>query len=73
MNNVLIFKTNVDSNYDITKVNSLLSKLPQIKKSTIDLRDIDKVLRVECGNNIEMELIVNQINRLGFSCEELPD
>ena len=73
MNNVLIFKTNVDSNYDIMKINSLLSKLPQIKKSTIDLRDIDKVLRVECGNNIEMELIVNQINRLGFSCEELPD
>ncbi len=47
MNNVLIFKTNVSSNYDVTKVNSLLSKFPQIKRSTIDLRDVDKVLRVE--------------------------
>ena len=73
MNRVLIFKTNVDSNYDVTIVNSILSKFPQIKRSTIDLRDVDKVLRVECGNNIEMELIINKINQLGFSCEELPD
>ncbi len=73
MNNVLIFKTNVNSNYDVTKVNSILSRFPQIKRSTIDLRDVDKVLRVECGNNIEMELIINKINQLGFSCEELPD
>ncbi len=73
MNNVLIFKTNVGSNYDVTKVNSLLSKFPQIKKSTIDIEDVDKVLRVECGNNIGMELIVNKINQLGYFCEELPD
>ena len=73
MNRVLIFKTNVDSNYDVTKVNSILSKFPQIKRSTIDLRDVDKVLRVEYGNNIEMELIINKINQLGYYCEELPD
>ncbi len=73
MDNVFIFKTNVNSNYDVTIVNSILSKFPQVKRSTIDLRDVDKVLRVEYGNNIEMELIVNKINQLGYYCEELPD
>ena len=73
MNNVLIFKTNVSSNYDVTIVNSLLSKFPQIKRSTIDLLDVDKVLRIECMNNLELEIISNKIKQLGFSCEELPD
>ena len=73
MDNVFVFKTNVSSNYDVTKVNSILSRFPQIKRSTIDLRDVDKVLRIEYGNNLEMELIVNKINQLGYYCEELPD
>jgi acetolactate synthase small subunit len=73
MDNVFVFKTNVSSNYDVTKVNSILSKFPQIKRSTIDLRDVDKVLRIEYGNNLEMELIVNKINQLGYYREELPD
>jgi len=73
MDNVFIFKTNVNSSYDVTIVNSLLSKFPQVKRSTIDLRDVDKVLRVEYENNIEMELIINKINQLGYYCEELPD
>ncbi len=73
MNDVLIFKTNVNSKYDVAKVNLLLSNLPQIKRSSIDLHDVDKVLRIECKNNIEQELIVNRIEQLGYSCEELKD
>ena len=43
-----------------------------IFKWSIDLEDIDNVLRVEASSELEIEHINNLIQQKGFYCEDLP-
>lgn len=69
---ILILKTNIDSNYDFLSVKGRLNKSYNLKECTIDLEDRDKVLRI-IGNNLILKEITARINGFGFVCEELAD
>ncbi len=69
---ILIFRTNIRDKKDLARVAPLLRSEQRIRHWTVDLGDIDKVLRVESE-----QLSIGQVNRLirqqGFDCEELTD
>jgi hypothetical protein len=69
---MLILKTNISSKDAFTSVKNNLSDEYLINEVTIDLDDRDKVVRV-IGDNLDKEHVLSSINRLGFSCTELPD
>ncbi len=68
----LIFKTNINSAESFNKVKKVLYCSPRIYDCTIDLEDADKVLRV-ISEDLSIEEVEKEVNRLGFFCKELED
>ena len=69
---ILIFKTNIICKNDYNKIASILNTTKDILTWSIDIEDIDKVLRIESIQNNTQDIIIT-INQAGFICEELPD
>jgi hypothetical protein len=69
---ILVFKTNLRFNKDLSKIDSLINKERRIKRWNVDRSDIDKVLRIE-SNNLQPAEVINLINTAGYFCEELTD
>jgi hypothetical protein len=69
---ILIFRTNIRDKKDLARVAPFLRSEQRIHYWTVDLGDIDKVLRIESE-----QLSIGQVSRLiqqqGFACEELTD
>ena len=70
--NTLIFKTNINTEPDFLKVKSALKSKFDIKDTTIDLEDCDRVLRVITNNGTPLK-ISEEIKGLSYFCEELED
>ncbi len=67
---ILILKTNINSKSDFIPVKDFLRYFYDIKDCSIDLEDIDKVVRIT-GNNLDLNEVISRVNGLGFQCEEL--
>lgn len=69
---VLVFRSNILDEEDVTNVKPLMDGHPGIIRWNVDLHDIDNVLRIETvglhADNIEDLLI-----KAGYFCKELPD
>ncbi|WP_223033881.1 hypothetical protein [Hanstruepera marina] len=68
---VHIFKTNIQSRGDITVLQTLLDTNPEILKWSIDMEDIDKVLRIEAKKELGEIEIIEQVTSKGFYCDVL--
>jgi len=68
---VLVFKTNIRKDSEVTLVGKLLAD-ENIPKWNIDREDIDNVLRIEC-DHINPFVVIQRLRAAGFECEELPD
>ncbi|MGS2726797.1 hypothetical protein ACU8DI_09340 [Psychroserpens sp. BH13MA-6] len=66
-----IFKTNIRTELEADHVIKILNVMTGIRQITIDLEDIDKVLRVEANNNLNKRDIIAQVAFQGFICKEL--
>ncbi len=69
--NIHIFKTNIETKSEANRLKKLLSSSLEIKQLSIDLEDIDNVLRIEAHKRINEKDIINKIISEGFICEEL--
>lgn len=67
---IYIFKTNVNSKEDISKIEPKIEKIGSINQWNFDLEDCDKILRID-STNVVPQAITNLLNTLGFECEEL--
>ena len=47
-----------------------IEKIPGIKRWNVDLKDRDKVLRIE-SSNLEPKVVEQTLNSIGFYCKEL--
>jgi hypothetical protein len=68
---IQIFKTNVQTKSELHVLEPLFNSNSHILKWTIDLEDIDKVLKVESHDNLSETDIINLLKSGGFYCEEL--
>lgn len=66
-----IFKTNIKSNLDLDIIQLLFSSNRNIYDWSVDLEDIDKVLRIESNKSLSEKDIIEQLKFIGVSCEEL--
>jgi len=69
---ILIFKTNIETEHDLNKIASLLNTENRIRKWSVDRQDIDHVLRIE-SEGADQTKIKEKIAYAGFLCEDLMD
>ncbi|CAM1362151.1 hypothetical protein [Tenacibaculum xiamenense] len=70
---LFIFKTDINTKQKVESMNDVLGRDNEIIDVSIDLEDIDNVLRVETTDFIEESDIVNRVHSKGFYCAELAD
>lgn len=67
---VLVFKTSVSKRTQVTKVKTLLKRIPTINKWNFDLEDCDHILRI-VADDLSPRQIESVLQRAGFDCQEL--
>jgi len=70
MNNIFIFKTNIQTQEDQGRVSVVLDSHDLINSWSVDKEDIDCVLRI-VSDRITAEEIIFHINQVGYNCTEL--
>jgi hypothetical protein len=75
---VLVFKTNIQNEFQRSYVQIIMNSVYGVHDCTVDLEDVDKVLRVEIDcdmieDTVDENFIMEKINSLGFSCRVLED
>lgn len=70
---LLIFKTDIKTKKKMNIIQPVFNQVSLIRDWTIDIEDIDNVLRIEGENGLTEEKIIELINTCGFNCETLPD
>lgn len=66
-----IFKTNIETKANVNILKILFRSDPKIKQWSIDLEDIDNVLRIEASRSLNKQDIIKKVKSKGFYCEEL--
>jgi hypothetical protein len=69
---ILIFKTNIESEYDLEKIAPFLNAERKIKRWNVDREDTDHVLRIE-SEQLDLIKVIQSVEHAGFLCEELAD
>ena len=70
---LLIFKTNIENESRIKKVNALLAYNPDVMDWSIDLEDRDKVLRIEAEDQVMESEVMEIVNSWGLECYAMED
>lgn len=70
---LFILKTNIKSQRQVNDLKPAFTRNHQIARWTIDLDDVDKVLKVETKEDCEEIEMINMVREQGIHCEELPD
>lgn len=71
--NLLIFRTDIKSKNKVKTIKPILNNHPTISEWSVDLEDIDNVLRIEAQDDLSEKDIIHMIKKCGFYCEMLPD
>ena len=69
---IMIFKTNIADTKNVAEIKPHLEAIPGVQRITVDLHDIDKVLRIE-ASDLTSTHIQTVVQKAGFYCEELTD
>jgi hypothetical protein len=69
---VLVFRTNIRHNDDIRQLAPTLDGCLGILRWSVDLTDVDKVLRIESQDD-DHSKVIGLMNTAGYFCEELLD
>ena len=69
---VLIFKTNIRYKKHIYALEQHIANQPGILKWNIDLKDVDKILRIET-RDLQPKKIEGLVKKAGYMCAELKD
>ncbi|MEP0986037.1 hypothetical protein [Ekhidna sp.] len=70
---LFILKTNIQSQLQINKLRPVFQKYNHIARWTVDLDDIDRVLKVETKVDSEQSELINLVRKQGIYCEELSE
>ena len=70
---VIVFKTNIESSKKVNDLSRILYGNTSIINWSIDIEDIDNVLRIETNGLITGNDIITLINKSGLYCEILND
>ena len=71
--NLVILRTNIETENRVQKLRHVFDNLASIHRWSIDLEDIDNVLRIEAKESINENEIINLIKKYGFYGKALED
>ncbi len=67
---VIVLKSDISNAVEIRKLSTVLDHHPMIGRWTVDLEDIDRVIRIET-HVIGVDEIIALISSVGVECSEL--
>lgn len=70
LTHILVFSTNINTEADKLCVLELLSAQSAIEDWSVDMDDIDRVLRV-VSHELSPDDVIRLLNRIGYQCREL--
>jgi len=70
LSNILIFKTNIQTEFDKLRIKNVLDASQKVLKWNIDMDDSDHVLRI-VSDSLRPEQIISVLEYVGFECSEL--
>ena len=70
---VLIFRTNIDSEGRLRHIRPLFVNHPKVSEWSVDMEDCDHVLRIVCSKTLNEGHIIYLVNFCGYRCELLND
>ena len=70
ISNILIFKTNIQTEFDKLRIKNVLDASHRVLKWSIDMEDVDHVLRI-VSDSLSPEQIISVLDYVGFECAEL--
>lgn len=70
---LLIFRTDIKSKKKVKSVKTVFNNHSDIIKWSIDLEDIDNVLRIEATKNLSEEEVIDLVKIKGFYIQALLD
>ncbi|WP_159090630.1 hypothetical protein [Aquimarina aquimarini] len=73
MMELLIFQTDIKTKKKVKSLKPVLSNHSDIIDWSIDLEDIDNVLRIEATANLSEKEVIDLLQVEGFCIETLPD
>jgi len=65
---VFVFKTDIKSLNILDKVSPVLNNQHSIFQWSVDLEDIDKVLRIEANEILEEDKVIKKLSEKGVEC-----
>ena len=70
---LIIVRTNIRSDQEVAVIRPLLDTFAGIDRWSLDLEDIDHVLKIRASDQVSEQAIFQLIRSQGFICENLPD
>ncbi|MEO9872187.1 hypothetical protein [Ekhidna sp.] len=70
---LFILKTDIKSKRQLNRLKPIFQQNEHIFRWSIDLDDIDKVLKVETNEDSKQNEMIQLVRDQGIYCEELPD
>lgn len=70
---LFIYSTNINNVGALKILKAKLNQYPSLIRWTVDMEDIDKVLRIVAKKNARENEILKLIRASGIECEKLPD
>lgn len=70
---LFIYGTDIDTEYKVKSIHNLFYEDTNIIDISIDIEDVDNVLRIEATDYVEENDIINKVEKKGFHCVELVD
>ncbi len=71
--NIIVLGTNISNHYMKSKVDYTLLQHPSLYHWSVDMEDIDRVLRIEAKNEITEAYIIDILNSIGYQGIPLPE
>lgn len=70
---LVILRTNIKTKKKVKQIQPILNNHPSILNWSVDLEDIDNVLRIEAISSLYEKDVIGLVKENGFFCESLPD
>ncbi len=70
---LFILRTDIKTKKKVKAIKPFLNNHSDIIKWTIDIEDIDNVLKIEATHNLNEHSIIKEIKLHGFFCDALED
>ncbi|WP_027419566.1 hypothetical protein [Crocinitomix catalasitica] len=67
--NVLVFKTNIENDEKLNQLKPIFDNQQSILQWTVDIEDVDKVLRLETKASISEKKIIKLMSQIGINCK----